>query len=58
MENKQQENNQKPHLVLLDGQKANDLESLMKLYTALTGKQPTQAALVECQKILDEAEGK
>ena len=44
----------KPTLTLLRGSQADNLESLIALYTKLTGRSPSEADIAECAKILDD----
>ncbi|SDX71393.1 hypothetical protein [Thiocapsa roseopersicina] len=45
--------NDKPTLTLNPGEDALDLNSLMDLYTSLTGKKPSPAELEEVRAMLD-----
>ncbi|MFB1490954.1 hypothetical protein [Thiocapsa sp. N5-Cardenillas] len=47
---------QKPTLTLLPGEDALDLNSLMEMYTSLTGKEPTEAELEEAREMLRKAQ--
>ncbi len=47
--------NDKPTLALVPGEDVLDLDSLMDLYTSLTGKEPTPAELEEAKAMLDHA---
>jgi len=46
---------QKPTLHLLSGKKIFDLDALVTLYRALTGREPTESELQEVRVMLEEA---
>lgn len=56
MSTDQKTESQKPTLALVPGEDTLDLDSLMELYTSLTGKKPTPAELEEARAMLENAQ--